>query len=83
MYISPDGWSQYTERWSVKTLCNMMDRGQLDFDWDKQRGYVWNKSKASLFIHSIFWGMLENTETFRFTKHDKKFLCTDGKSHSL
>lgn len=83
MYISPDGWSQYTERWSVKTLCNMMDRGQLDFDWDKQRGYVWNKSKASLFIHSIFWGMLENTETFRFTKHDKKFLCTDGKQRGL
>lgn len=83
MYKSPDGWSQYTETWSVKTLYNMMGRKQLDFDWDKQRGYVWSKSKASLFIHSIFWGMLENTETFRFTKHGKKYLCTDGKQRGL
>ena len=65
MYKSPDGWYQYTETWSVRTLYNMMNRGQLDFDWDKQRGYVWNNNKASLFIHSIFWGMLENTETFQ------------------
>ena len=72
MYKSPDGWYQYTENWSVKTLYNMMNRNQLDFDWDKQRGYVWNNNKASLFIHSIFWGMLENTETFHFTNHEKK-----------
>ena len=83
MYKSPDGWSQYTETWSVKTLYNMMNRNQLQFDWGKQRGYVWNKNKASLFIHSIFWGMLENTETFRFTKHDKQYLCTDGKQRGL
>ena len=83
MYKSPDGWSQYTEVWSVKTLCNMMERGQLDFDWDKQRGFVWNRAKSSLFIHSIFWGMLEKTETFRFTKHDTKYFCTDGKQRGL
>lgn len=83
MYKSPDGWSQYTETWSVRTLFNMTNRNQLQFDWGKQRGYVWNKSKASLFIHSIFWGMLENTETFRFTKHDKQYLCTDGKQRGL
>lgn len=83
MYKSPDGWSQYTETWSVKTLFNMTNRNQLQFDWGKQRGYVWNKNKASLFIHSIFWGMLENTETFRFTKHDKQYLCTDGKQRGL
>ena len=83
MYRSPDGWFQYTETWSVKTLFNMYSRKQLDFDWDKQCGYVWNQSKASLFIHSIFWGMLENTETFRFTKHDKQYFCTDGKQRGL
>ena len=83
MYKSPDGWFQYTETWSVKTLFNMHSREQLNFDWDKQRGYVWNQSKASLFIHSIFWGMLENTETFRFTKHDKQYFCTDGKQRGL
>ena len=83
MYRSPDGWFQYTETWSVKTLFNMYSRKQLDFDWDKQRGYVWNQAKASLFIHSIFWGMLENTETFRFTKHDKYYFCTDGKQRGL
>ena len=83
MYKSPDGWSQYTDTWSVKTLFNMYSRKQLDFDWDKQRGYVWNQAKASLFIHSIFWGMLENTETFRFTKHDKYYFCTDGKQRGL
>ena len=83
MYKSPDGWLQYTDTWSVKTLFNMYSRKQLNFDWDKQRGYVWNQSKASLFIHSIFWGMLENTETFRFTKHDKYYFCTDGKQRGL
>lgn len=83
MYKSPDGWFQYTETWSVKTLFNMHGREQLNFDWDKQRGYVWNQAKASLFIHSIFWGMLENTETFRFTKHDKQYFCTDGKQRGL
>lgn len=83
MYKSPDGWSQYTETWSVKTLQNMVNRGTLAFDWDKQRGYVWNRSKASLFIHSIFWGMLESTETFRFTKHGNQHLCTDGKQRGL
>lgn len=83
MYKSPDGWYQYTETWSVRTLGNMMSRGQLDFDWDKQRGYVWNNNKASLFIHSIFWGMLENTETFHFTNHGKQYLCTDGKQRGL
>ena len=83
MYRSPDGWFQYTDTWSVKTLFNMYSRKQLDFDWDKQRGYVWNQAKASLFIHSIFWGMLENTETFRFTKHDKDYFCTDGKQRGL
>ena len=83
MYRSPDGWFQYTETWSVKTLFNMYSRKRLDFDWDKQRGYVWNQAKASLFIHSIFWGMLENTETFRFTKHDKYYFCTDGKQRGL
>ena len=40
MYESPDGWRQYTETWSVQTLMNMNSRGQLLFDWDKQRGYV-------------------------------------------
>lgn len=83
MYKSPDGWLQYTDTWSVKTLFNMYSRKQLNFDWDKQRGYVWNQSKASLFIHSIFWGMLESTETFRFTKHDKYYFCTDGKQRGL
>lgn len=82
MYRSPDGWSQYTDNWSVKTIFNMMNRGQLDFDWDKQRGYVWSGSRASLFIHSLFWGMLENTETFHFTKHEK-YLCSDGKQRGL
>ena len=38
MYESPDGWKQYTESWSVQTLMNMNGRGQLLFDWDKQRG---------------------------------------------
>ena len=83
MYKSPDGWFQYTETWSVKTLFNMYSRKQLDFDWDKQRGYVWNRNKASLFIHSIFWGMLENTETFHFTNHEQQYLCTDGKQRGL
>lgn len=83
MYKSPDGWFQYTDTWSVKTLFNLCSRKQLDFDWDKQRGYVWSQGKASLFIHSIFWGMLENTETFRFTKHDKRYFCTDGKQRGL
>ena len=83
MYKSPDGWSQYTESWSIRTLYNMMNRNQLQFDWGKQRGYVWNRTKASLFIHSIFWGMLESTETFRFTKHEKLYLCTDGKQRGL
>ena len=27
--------------------------------------------------------MLENTETFRFTKHDKQYFCTDGKQRGL
>ena len=74
MYKSPDGWMQYTETWSVQTLMSMIGRGQLLFDWDKQRGYMWNNVRASLFIHSIFWGMLENTETFRFAKHGNQFI---------
>ena len=82
MYESPDGWRQYTEGWSVRTIFNMINRDKLDFDWNKQRGYVWNRIRASLFIHSLFWGMLENTETFHFTKHEK-YLCTDGKQRGL
>lgn len=53
MYKSPDGWMQYTETWSVQTLMSMIGRGQLLFDWDKQRGYMWNNVSASLFIHSL------------------------------
>ena len=56
IYKSTDGWIQYTETWSVQTLMSMIGRGQLLFDWDKQRGYMWNNVRASLFIHSIFWG---------------------------
>ena len=83
MFKSPDGWSQYTDVWSVKTIYNMINRDQLDFDWDKQRGYVWNRTRASLFIHSLFWGMLEKTETFHFTRHGDKYLCSDGKQRGL
>ncbi len=79
MYKSPDGWSKYTETWSVRTLYNMSERGQLNFDWDRQRGFVWNKSLSGTFIHSAFWGMLDKTETFHFTKHDNIYFCTDGK----
>lgn len=83
MYRSPDGWQQYHEVWSVKTIYNKYNRGEVYFDWNKQRGYVWDDVKASLFIHSIFWGMLENTETFRFSKHDTEYLCTDGQQRGL
>lgn len=83
MYRSPDGWFQYTEVWSIRTLYNMMQRGQLKFDWGKQRGFMWSQKQSSLFIHSIFWGMLDNTETFRFARHGNEYFCTDGKQRGL
>lgn len=60
----------------------MQQRGQLDFNWSGQRGIVWSQSQRSDFIHSLLWGILDKTETFRFAKHDLDYLCTDGKQRA-
>ncbi len=78
MYKSPDGWSLYSENWSVKTMSNKVQKKKIYFSWDKQRGFVWSKAKSSLFIHSILWGMLDNSEPFKFTKHNNTYYCMDG-----
>lgn len=79
MNISPNGTRISTEVKSIRTLYNMHQRGQLDFDWAGQRGVVWNNKLGSDFIHSILWGLTNKTETFRFCLQDGKLLCTDGK----
>lgn len=42
---------------TVGALFNMFTEGELNFNVDIQRGEVWTKKQASLFIHSLFFDM--------------------------
>lgn len=42
--------------WSVKQVVKMISKGTVSFENSVQRGYVWNKSRQSLLIHSLIVG---------------------------
>ena len=42
--------------WSVKQVVKMINNGKISFENSVQRGYVWNKSRQSLLIHSLVAG---------------------------
>ena len=42
--------------WSVKQVVKMIGNGKITFENSVQRGFVWNKSRQSLLIHSIITG---------------------------
>ena len=39
--------------WSVKQVVKMIGNGKISFENSVQRGFVWNKSRQSLLIHSL------------------------------
>lgn len=42
--------------WSVKQVVKMIGNGKISFENSVQRGFVWNKARQSLLIHSIVTG---------------------------
>lgn len=42
--------------WSVKQVVKMISKGTVSFENSVQRGYVWNKTRQSLLIHSLIVG---------------------------
>lgn len=42
--------------WSVKQIVKMINNGRISFENSVQRGFVWNKSRSSLLIHSLIAG---------------------------
>ena len=46
------------EAFSVRTIKNMSERNQIDFQPIEQRGYIWKPSDVSLYVHSLLIGLL-------------------------
>lgn len=46
------------EAFSVRTIKNMAERSQIDFQPIEQRGYIWRTSDVSLYVHSLLIGLL-------------------------
>lgn len=42
--------------WNVKQVVKMINNGKISFENSVQRGFVWNKSRQSLLIHSLIVG---------------------------
>ena len=72
---------RYNINWTVKTLCNQMDKGNLIFDNSVQRSLVWDAEKKSLLIHSALYGYA--IPALYFTKNSEGgYDSLDGKQRS-
>lgn len=92
--INPDlmymmNFRMHYETKTIGTLFNMFEEGELNFEVDIQRGEVWTKAQASLFIHSLFFDMstilssvIINTITDNSGK-TTKIEVIDGKQRTL
>lgn len=68
-------------QWSGKTLCNQIEKGQLDFNFSLQRKLVWDLPRKSLLINSMIEGY--PIPAFYFGRRgDKKYDVFDGKQRS-
>lgn len=64
--------------WSVKQVVKMIRNGNIKFDNAVQRGYVWDKKRGSLLIHSLLSGF--PVPAFYSVKgEDGKYDMLDGK----
>lgn len=69
-------------QWTAKTLRNQIEKGQLFFDFDVQRNFVWDLNKMSLLIHSMIVGYA--IPAFYFVRRsDGKYDGLDGQQRSI
>lgn len=72
---------RYNINWTVKTLVNQMEKGNLNFDNAVQRSLVWDLEKKSLLIHSCLYGY--SIPALYFTKNEfGGYDSLDGKQRS-
>lgn len=62
---------------SANQISKLMEKGEMKFDNERQRGYVWDKKRKSLLIHSMIYGY--PIPAFFFIKDGKVYDCMDGK----
>ena len=69
--------------WSVKTLCNQMAKGVIDFACAIQRGFAWDIGRKCHLIHSAIEGY--PIPALYLVKNGNGYDCLDGKqrSHAL
>lgn len=72
---------RYNINWSVKALCNQMEKGNVNFDNAVQRSLVWDAEKKSLLIHSCLYGY--SIPALYFTRSESgEYDSLDGKQRS-
>ncbi len=71
--------------WSIERIYKNFSKSQIDFYIDIQRGEVWNKSRASLYIHSLLLDLGSYEAPFLINKRtsDNVDEVMDGKQRGL
>lgn len=82
------GFDMTVRQFTVSKFRQMCKRGELDFNVDMQRGEVWNKSRASLYIHSLLLGLSPYQSPFLMNKRTDEngkviYEVLDGKQRGL
>lgn len=82
------GFEMTVKQFTISSLCQKYKKGELDFDADMQRGLVWNKARASLYIHSLLLGLSPYQSPFLMNKKTNEdgrtvYEVLDGKQRGL
>lgn len=82
------GFEMTVKQFTISSLCQKYKKGELDFGADMQRGVVWNKSRASLYIHSLLLGLSPYQAPFLMNKRTNEdgntvYEVLDGKQRGL
>lgn len=76
------------KQFTIASLRQKFKKGELDFNTDMQRGEVWNKFRASLYIHSLLLGLSPYQSPFLMNKRTNEdntvtYEVLDGKQRGL
>ena len=76
------------KQFTIASLRQKHKKGELDFNTDMQRGEVWNKFRASLYIHSLLLGLSPYQSPFLMNKRTNEdntvtYEVLDGKQRGL
>lgn len=67
--------------WNCKQIAKMYDKGTIIFNNAVQRGFVWDKKRQSLLIHTILYGYAI-PPFYTIKAEDGTYDCMDGKQRS-